>query len=86
MRAIGAAQLRSLVLCIGTRVMRGSVYVKAGLAIDEVWPEKSTGQKRRRLKDSGRSPDTYIYTCISRVTESQARQHVGVGLAQARPN
>ena len=39
--------------------MRGSVW---RLAIDEVWPEKSTGlEKRRRLKDSGRSPDTYIY-------------------------
>ena len=32
------------------------------LAIDQVWPEKSTGlEKRRRLKDSGRSPYTYIY-------------------------
>ena len=39
--------------------MRGSVW---RLAINEVWPEKSTGlEKRRRLKDSGRSPDTYIY-------------------------
>ena len=51
------------------------------LAIDGVWPEKSTGlEKRRRLKDSGRSPDTYI------ASDRIPSQHVGVGLAQARPN
>ena len=57
-------------------------YARLGveLAIDEVWPEKSTGlEKRRRLKDSGRSPDTYI------VSDRNPSQHVGVGLAQARP-
>ena len=68
------------------RVMRGSVW---RLAIDEVWPEKSTGlEKRRRLKDSGRSPDTYIYIYIYIYIASDRipSQHVGVGLAQARPN
>ena len=46
--------------CIVHRYAR---YARLGveLAIDEVWPEKSTGlEKRRRLKDSGRFPDTYI--------------------------
>ena len=56
MRAIGAVPWP----CIVHRYAR---YARLGveLAIDEVWPEKSTGlEKRRRLKDSGRSPDTYI--------------------------
>ena len=38
--------------------MRGSVW---RLAIDEVWPEKSTGlEKRRRFKASGRSSDILV--------------------------
>ena len=45
---------------------------------------KSTGlEKRRRLKVSGRSPDTYIYIYIA--SDRIPSQHVGVGLAQARP-
>ena len=59
--------------CIVHRYAR---YARLGveLAIDEVrgWPEKSTGlEERRRLKGSGRSPDTYKYINTSRVTESQ---------------
>ena len=52
------------------RVMRGSVW---SLRSTRSGQKKSTGlEKRRRLKDSGRSPDTYI----SRVTESQANTSV----------
>ena len=59
MRAIGAAPQPCIVHRYA-RYARLGVHVE--LAIDEVWPEKSTGlEKRRRLKDSGRSPDTYIY-------------------------
>ena len=52
-----------------------------GLRSTRSGQKKSTGlEKRRRLKDSGRSPDTYIYIYIyiyiSRVTESQANTSV----------
>ena len=70
--------------CICMRVMRGSVW---SLRSTRSGQKKSTGlEKRRRLKDSGRSPDTYIYNYIYIASDRIPSQHVGVGLAQARPN
>ena len=59
------------------RVMRGSE-----LAIDEVWPEKVQGWRKGAGSKIAVGPPIPIYIASDRIPS----QHVGVGLAQARPN
>ena len=69
----------SVALCIGMRVMRGSMW---RLAIDEVWPEKVQGWRKGAGSKIAVGPPIPIYIASDRIPS----QHVGVGLAQARPN
>ena len=73
------ARLRSLVLCIGMRVMRGSVW---SLRSTKSGQKKVQGWKKGAGSKIAVGPPIPIYIASDRIPS----QHVGVGLAQARPN
>ena len=58
-------------------------YARLGveLAIDEVWPEKVQGWRKGAGSKIAVGPPIPIYIASDRIPS----QHVGVGLAQARP-